>query len=310
MSGEYGRDVVTAYMGHVQDNAEEAVRRLLTRLQSGTFSYEMDNGAVVRVAVSVDAAARSATIDFAGTSAQQPNNFNAPLSVVRAAVLYVVRTLIDDAIPMNDGCLRPVAIVVPEGSMLNPQLPGRRGGRQCRDQPGGLRCAVRRARRDGRRAGHDEQLHLRQRALPVLRNHRRRLRRRAGLRRARRCVQTHMTNSRLTDPEVLESAFPGAAGGVLHPARLGWRGRASGRRRRGAADSIPREPMQANILANRRRVPPFGLAGGAPGAAGVNRVERADGSVELLGATAAVEMQPGDVFVIETPGGGGYGKER
>ena len=146
------RDVVAAYMRHVLANAEEAVRRLLGRLDDGAFTYAMDNGAQVASRFAIDRAARSATFDFTGTSAQLADNFNAPLSIVRAAALYVVRTLIDDAIPMNDGCLRPITLLVPEGSMLSPALSrrGRRG--QCRDQPGRHRRAVRRDRRGSRRA--------------------------------------------------------------------------------------------------------------------------------------------------------------
>ncbi len=308
VSGEYGRDVVTRYMGHVQDNAEAAVRQLLARLTDGEFAYELDNGAVVRVAVRIDAAAHSAVVDFTGSSAQLPDNFNAPLSVVRAAVLYVVRTLIDDAIPMNDGCLRPVSIVVPEGSMLNPRYPAAvvagnvETSQVVCDALFGALGAMAAAQgtmnnftfgnehyqyyetiAGGSGAGPDFD--------------------------GTAVVQTHMTNSRLTDPEVLETRFP-----VLleeFSIRRGSGGAGAHRGGDGAVRRIRfRAAMSANILANRRRVPPFGLAGGAPGAAGVNRVERADGRVEVLGATAAVEMQPGDVFVIKTPGGGGYGKPR
>ena len=161
-------EVVAAYMGHVLANAEESVRRLLDRLDDGEFDYEMDNGAHVRVAITIDKAARSATFDFTGTSDQLPDNFNAPFSIVRAASLYVVRTLIDDAIPMNDGCLRPIELIVPEGSMLNPRYPGRGRRRQCRDQPGRHRRLVRRDRAACAEPGDDEQFHLRQRAPPIL----------------------------------------------------------------------------------------------------------------------------------------------
>ena len=165
---DVGADVIAAYMGHVLANAEEAVRRLIDRLDDGAFDYAMDNGAIVRVAISVDKAARSATFDFTGTSDQLPDNFNAPRSIVRAASLYVVRTLIDDAIPMNDGCLRPIRLVVPEGSMLNPAYPGGGGRGQCRDQPGRDRRLVRGDRPAGAEPGDDEQFHLRQRRLPIL----------------------------------------------------------------------------------------------------------------------------------------------
>ena len=156
-------EVVAAYMDHVLANAEESVRRLLDRLDDGEFDYEMDNGARVAVRSRIDKAARSATFDFTGTSAQLPDNFNAPFSIVRAASLYVVRTLIDDAIPMNDGCLRPIELVVPDGSMLKPELSGRGRRRQCRDQPGRHRRPVRRDRPAGAEPGDDEQFHLRQR---------------------------------------------------------------------------------------------------------------------------------------------------
>ncbi len=140
MVSSFGRAAVDAYMGHVQDNAEEAVRQVLAVLKPGTFALEMDDGAIIRVRIDVDPDARRATIDFTGTSAQRDNNFNAPLSITRAAVLYVFRTLVDDAIPLNAGCMKPLTLIVPEGSTLKFALSGRRGGRQCRDQPGRGRC--------------------------------------------------------------------------------------------------------------------------------------------------------------------------
>ena len=161
-------EVVAAYMGHVLANAEESVRRLLDRLDDGEFDYEMDNGAHVRVKITIDKAARSATFDFTGTSDQLPDNFNAPFSIVRAASLYVVRTLIDDAIPMNDGCLRPIELVVPGRLDAQPALSGRGRRRQCRDQPGRHRRLVRRDRPARAEPGDDEQFHLRQRAAPIL----------------------------------------------------------------------------------------------------------------------------------------------
>ena len=165
---DYGPEVVAAYMDHVMANAEESVRRLIDRLDDGHFAYAMDNEAEVRVAIRVDRAARSAVFDFTGTSAQLPNNFNAPHAIVRAASLYVVRTLIDDKIPMNDGCLRPIEIVVPDGSMLNPNSTGGRRCRQCRNEPGGDRRPVRRHGPALAVAGDDEQFHLRQCAIPIL----------------------------------------------------------------------------------------------------------------------------------------------
>ncbi|WP_374553069.1 hydantoinase B/oxoprolinase family protein [Sphingobium yanoikuyae] len=306
ISGDYGADVVAAYMGHVQDQAEAAVRRLIDRLSDGHYRYAMDNGAEVVVNVTIDRAARGATVDFTGTSDQLPGNFNAPLSVARAALLYVVRTLVDEAVPMNDGCLKPMTLVVPEGSLLRPLYPaavvagnvetsqvvtdalfgalGVMAGAQGTMNNftfGNARHQYYETISGGSGAGPDFD--------------------------GADVVQTHMTNSRLTDPEILESRFPvlleefsirpGSGGAGAHHG-----GNGGLRRIRFLED------MTAGILANRRSVPPFGLDGGAPGGLGRNWVERGDGRVEMLGATGSAQMAPGDVFVIETPGGGGFGK--
>lgn len=305
ISGDYGADVVAAYMGHVQDQAEAAVRRLIDRLSDGHYRYAMDNGAEVVVNVTIDRAARGATVDFTGTSDQLPGNFNAPLSVARAALLYVVRTLVDEAVPMNDGCLKPMTLVVPEGSLLRPLYPaavvagnvetsqvvtdalfgalGVMAGAQGTMNNftfGNARHQYYETISGGSGAGPDFD--------------------------GADVVQTHMTNSRLTDPEILESRFPvlleefsirpGSGGAGAHQG-----GNGGLRRIRFLED------MTAGILANRRSVPPFGLEGGAPGGLGRNWVERGDGRVEMLGATGSAQMAPGDVFVIETPGGGGFG---
>ncbi len=305
ISALYGTAMVAAYMGHVQDQAEAAVRRLIGNLSDGEFRYAMDDGATVRVRVTLDRQHRSATIDFSGSSDQLPGNFNAPLSVVRAAVLYVVRTLIDEAVPMNDGCLKPISILVPEGSMLRPRHPaavvagnvetsqvvtdalfgalGVMAGAQGTMNNftfGNDRHQYYETIAGGSGAGPDYD------GAPV--------------------VQTHMTNSRLTDPEILESRFPVLLEEFSIRAGSGGTGR-----HRGGDGGLRRvrflESMQAGILSNRRIVPPFGLAGGAPGDVGRNRVERADGRIETLGSTDGAALEPGDVFVIETPGGGGYG---
>ena len=303
---DYGADVVAAYMGHVLANAEESVRRLLDRLDDGAFDYAMDNGAHVSVAITIDKPARSATFDFTGTSAQLPDNFNAPFSIARAASLYVVRTLIDDAIPMNDGCLRPITLVIPDGSMLSPAFPAAvvagnvetsqvvtdalfaATGRLAPSQGtmnnftfGNDQHQYYETIAGGSGAGPDHD--------------------------GTDAVQTHMTNSRLTDPEILETRLP-----VRLDTFAIRRGSGGGGAHRGGDGVIRRvtflEPMRANILANRRRVAPRGLAGGGDAAAGRNWVERADGSVEMLSATASADVEPGDAFIIETPGGGGYGK--
>jgi 5-oxoprolinase (ATP-hydrolysing) len=305
-ASDYGPDVVAAYMRHVLANAEESVRRLLGRLDDGEFDYEMDNGAHVRVRITIDKQARSAIFDFTGTSGQLPDNFNAPYSIVRAASLYVVRTLIDDAIPMNDGCLRPISLVVPEGSMLNPKYPAAvvagnvetsqvvtdalfaATGRLAPSQGtmnnftfGNERHQYYETIAGGSGAGPDHN--------------------------GTSAVQTHMTNSRLTDPEILETRLP------VRLDQFAIRRGSGGEGAHKGGDGVVRavtflEPMRANILADRRRVPPRGLDGGSDAQAGRNWVERTDGTVEMLSACGSAEVQPGDRFVIETPGGGGFGR--
>jgi 5-oxoprolinase (ATP-hydrolysing) len=305
VSGEYGADVVAAYMGHVQANAEAAVKHLLDGLQDGCFVYAMDDGAEVHVAVSIDRRARTAKVDFTGTSAQHPGNFNAPRSITRAAVLYVFRTLVDEAIPMNDGCLRPIEIVVPEGSMLNPHFPAAvvagnvETSQVVTDALFGALGAMAGAQgtMNNFTFGNDRHQYYEtiaggSGAGPGY----------AGA----DVVQTHMTNSRLTDPEILETRLPVVLEEFAIRRGSGGAGEWTGGS--GANRRIRfREAVTAGILANRRRVPPFGLAGGADGAVGRNWVERTDGSVEILAATGSAEMGVGDMFVIETPGGGGYG---
>jgi 5-oxoprolinase (ATP-hydrolysing) len=302
---EHRADVVRAYMGHVHDNAEEAVRRLIGRLEDGSFRYELDNGAVVCVAVRVDRAARQVTIDFAGTSDQLPGNFNAPFSVVRAAVMYVLRTMIDDPIPMNEGCLAPVTILVPEGCMLRPRYPAAvvagnvETSQVVTDALFGAFGAMAAAQgtMNNLTFGNDRYQYYEtiaggSGAGPDFDG--------------TSVVQTHMTNSRLTDPEVLETRFP-----ILLEEFSIRRGSGGAGRHHGGDGATRRlrflEAMEAGMLANRRRVPPFGLAGGAPGAPGATRVERTSSEVEVLDSTASVMMEPGDVMVVETPGGGGYG---
>ncbi|MBL6947307.1 MAG: hydantoinase B/oxoprolinase family protein [Rhodospirillales bacterium] len=306
MVDHFGLDVVTAYMGHVQDNAEESVRRVLDRLLDGTFSYEMDNGGVIRVAISIDREARSATVDFTGTSDQLPSNFNAPSAVSRAAVLYVFRTLVDDEIPMNEGCLKPIDIIIPERNMLNPDFPaavvaGNVETSQCVTDALYGALGVMGASQgtmnnftfgnenyqyyeticggSGAGDGFD----------------------------GTDAVHTHMTNSRLTDPEVLEWRFPVFVDSFSIRRGSGGAGQYSGGA--GVIRKIRfREAMTASILSGHRVIAPYGMAGGEPGAVGRNYIERADGRTQDLGPTDSAEMNPDDVFVIETPGGGGYGK--
>jgi 5-oxoprolinase (ATP-hydrolysing) len=304
LGAAFGHDVVAAYMAHVQDNAETAVRAAISRLHDGEFAYEMDNGAVVRVAVRIDTGG-GATVDFTGTSAQLPDNFNAPLSVCRAAVLYVFRCLIDGDLPMNDGCLRPITLVVPLGSMLRPAYPAAvvagnvETSQVITDALFGALGVMAAAQGTMNNLTFGNARHQYYETIcggsgagPGF----------AGT----AAIQTHMTNSRLTDPEVLETRFPVIVQDFAVRRGSGGAGRWLG------GDGLVRrlrftEAMTAGILSNRRRVPPFGLAGGGPGAAGETRVERADGRIEVLGPTDVAALQPGDAIVVSTPGGGGYG---
>ncbi len=306
LATEYGTDVVAAYMEHVQANADAAVRRLIATLDDGAFAYEMDDGAVVRVAIRVDRAAATMGVDFAGTSEQRPTNFNAPVSIVRAAVLYVVRALIDEAVPLNDGCLRGVTIRVPEGSMLNPRYPAAvvagnvETSQVVTDALFGALGAMAASQGTMNNFTFGNDTHQYYETI-------------AGGAGAgpgfdgASVIQTHMTNSRLTDPEIFETRFP-----VLLEEFSIRRGSGGAGAHHGGDGATRRvrflEDMTACILANRRRIAPFGMAGGEPGGLGSATIERADGGIEHLGSTAKVDMAPGDVFVIETPGGGGFGK--
>lgn len=305
MVAHFGLPTVLAYMRFVQDNAAEAVRRVLNRLPNGTARCEMDDGAHVDVAITIDREARRARIDFSGTSGEHPGNFNAPPSICRAATLYVLRTLIDEDIPMNDGCLEPVDLVIPEGSLLAPSWPsavvaGNVETSQVITDALYAACGAL-AGAQGTMNNFTFGDETRQYYETICGGSG------AGPEfDGTSAVQTHMTNSRITDPEVLEWRFPVLLEEFAIRANSGGGGRYRG------GDGVRRRirfiaPMTATILANRRRVPPAGLAGGAPAAVARNWVERTDGAIEALGATGSVTMAPGDVFVIETPGGGGYG---
>ncbi|MGW2643055.1 hydantoinase B/oxoprolinase family protein [Streptomyces sp. NPDC001348] len=305
MIGNFGLDVVQAYMRHVQDNAAEAVRRVIDALDDGEYAYETDSGAVIRVQVRVDRAARRATIDFTGSSAQLATNFNAPLSVVDAAVLYVFRTLVADDIPLNDGCLRPLDIVVPPCSMLAPEPPAAvvAGNVETSQAITGALYAALGVQAEGSGTmnnvtfGNDRLQYYETVASGSGAGD--------GFPGAS-VVQTHMTNSRLTDPEVLEWRLP-----VLLEEFTVRRGSGGAGRWRGGDGAVRRirfcETMTVSTLSQHRRIPPYGMAGGCPGALGSNRVERADGTVTALGGSDSADVGPGDVLVIETPGGGGYG---
>ena len=305
MVAHFGLDVVHAYMGHVQDNAEESVRRVLGALNDGRFAYEMDSGARIAVSITVDRAARRAVIDFSGSAAQQNSNFNAPSAVCMAAVLYVFRLMVDDDIPLNGGCLKPLEVIIPEGSMLSPKYPAAVVAGNVETSQAvtdtllgalGLMAASQGTMNNftfGNAAYQNyETICGGAGAGPGF----------DGI----DAVHTHMTNTRATDPEVLEWRFPVVLESVSIRHGSGGRGEFRG------GDGVVRrvrflQAMSAAIVSGHRRVPPYGMAGGSPGEVGRNTVERAAGGIETLAGTDRAEMNPGDVFVIETPGGGGYG---
>jgi 5-oxoprolinase (ATP-hydrolysing) len=305
MVAHFGLDVVRAYMGHVQDNAEESVRRVIGVLKDGEFELPMDCDASIRTKITIGADRRSAKIDFAGTSPQLPNNFNAPAAVCMAAVLYVFRTLVDDDIPLNAGCLKPLEVSIPEGCMLRPRYPaavvaGNVETSQCiTDALYGALGVLAASQGTMNNFTFGNERHQYYETI-------------AGGSGAgpgfdgADVVQTHMTNSRLTDPEVLEWRFPVRLESFEIRQGSGGRGRW-----RGGHGAVRRvrflEPMTAAILSGHRRVRPHGMAGGEPGAAGRNYVLRADGRRTELGPFDQTEMAAGDVFVCESPGGGGYG---
>ncbi|MGW6744743.1 hydantoinase B/oxoprolinase family protein [Streptomyces sp. NPDC055025] len=305
MVDQFSLDVVQAYMGHVRRNAEESVRRIVAGLHDGSYRYETDGGAVIEVALRVDRAARGAVLDFSGSSPQLPGNFNAPRSVVTAAVLYVFRTLVADDIPLNSGCLEPLEIRVPEGSMLAPVHPAATvaGNVETSQAVTGALYAALRVQAEGSGTmnnltfGNDRVQYYETVASGSGAGD--------GFDGAD-AVQTHMTNSRLTDPEVLEWRFPVRVDAFAVRDGSGGAGRWHG------GDGVVRrirflEPMTVTLLTGHRRVPPYGMAGGRPGALGRDEVERADGTVTRLRGVDSVEMGPGDVLVMRTPGGGGYG---
>ncbi|MCY3702404.1 MAG: hydantoinase B/oxoprolinase family protein [Rhodospirillales bacterium] len=306
MIEEFGLATVHAYMGHVQRHAEEQVRRLLTRLQPGAAEVQLDDGAVIRVQITVNREQRTALIDFAGTSPQLANNFNAPSAVARSAVLYVLRVLIERQIPLNHGCLVPVEIRIPERSLLAPSHPAAVAAGNVETSQAivdvlfaalGVQAhsygTVSNFTFGTQAFGYYETICGGGGAGP---DHR-----------GADAVHCHMTNTRLTDPEVLENRFP-----VQLESFAVRRGSGGSGCYRGGDGTVRRirflAPMTAGILSNRRRVPPRGLAGGGDGALGINSLLRSDGTVERLPGSASREVHPGDVMVIETPGGGGFGR--
>ncbi len=301
----YGLEMVQAYMGYVQDHAEIAVRRAIGSLSDGNFTYRTDEGCQIQVAIQINQLQQTACVDFTGTSPQQPNNANAPLAVCVAAVLYVFRTLVDDDIPLNAGCLRPLEIIVPKGSMLNPCYPAAVVAGNVETSQAvtnaiygalGIMAAAQ-GTMNNFTFGNDKYQYY-----ETICGGSGAGKGFAGT----DAVQTHMTNSRLTDPEVLEWRFPLVVEEFAVRSNSGGTGQYPG-----GNGTIRRlrfcEPMTAAILSGHRIVPPFGLQGGGTGAVGHNYVER-QGIKEDLPGRSEVQMQAGDVFGIETPGGGAYGR--
>ncbi|GCL35569.1 Hydantoinase B/oxoprolinase [Sphaerospermopsis reniformis] len=305
MVEQYGLETVKLYMQFVQDNAEESVRRAIDVLKDGSFIYEMDSGAKIEVNVKINRETRSAKIDFTGTSAQLNSNFNAPKAVTQAAVLYVFRTLVDDNIPLNAGCLKPLEIIIPQGCMLNPTYPAAvvagnvETSQTIVDALYGALGVMAASQGTMNNFTFGNQKYQYYETICGGSG--------AGINfDGTDGVHTHMTNSRLTDPEVLETRYP------VQVESFGLRSHSGGKGKYCGGDGVIRrikflEPMTANILSGHRLVPPFGLNGAEAGKIGRNWVQRQNGTEEILGSTATVEMQPGDIFVIETPGGGGCG---
>ncbi len=305
MLDQFGVDVVQAYMHHVQDNAEESVRRVIDKLKAGHNVYELDSGATIKVDISVDREARTAKLDFTGTSPQDDGNYNAPLSICRAVALYVFRTLVGSDIPLNEGCLKPLNLIVPEGCFINPQYPAAviAGNTEVSQSiADALYGAL------GVIAGSQGTMNNHIWGNDTFQNY------------ETICggtgagpdfdgtdaVHSHMTNTRMTDPEVLEWRFP------VRIEEFTIRQGSGGEGRHRGGNGITRklrflEPMTTTVLTSHRVVPPRGMEGGAPGALGRNAIIRQDGTREELGGNDMAEVAEGDVFVMETPGGGGYG---
>ncbi|WP_103765042.1 hydantoinase B/oxoprolinase family protein [Roseovarius confluentis] len=302
---QFGKDVVHAYMGHVQDNAEECVRRVIDVLKDSQFTYTLDSGAQIAVSISIDHASRSAKVDFTGTSKQDPGNYNAPLAICRAAVLYVFRTLVGSDIPLNEGCLKPIEMTVPDGSMINPVYPAAviagntEVSQSITETLYGALGVVAGSQGTMNNFVYGNDAHQNYETI---------------------CggtgagdgfvgasgVHSHMTNTRMTDPEVLEDRYP------VRLEHFGLRAGSGGAGLFPGGEGVVRkmhflEPMTATVLSSHRQTAPFGLAGGADGLPGQNRVIRADGTEEALLGNDSREMAVGDIFILETPGGGGFG---
>jgi len=313
MTKQFGLDTVQAYMGHVQDNAEEAVRRVIDTLSEGEFTYEMDGDEdgvpFVKVKVTVDKEKRNATIDFTGTADQQPTNFNAPKAIAIAAVIYVFRTLVNDRIPLNAGCLKPLNLILPEGSMVNPVHPAAVVAGNVEVSQTITDCLYGAL---GQLAGSQGTMNNFTFGNDVGLNYYETICGGTGAgpnHHGQHAVHSHMTNTRLTDPEILEFRFP------LTLESFGVRKGSGGKGKFNGGDGIVRkikfnEAMTVSMLANRREIAPFGLEGGEDGSLGENYLVKANDDIVKIGHRGSVQVEGGDIFVIKTPGGGGFGKKQ
>jgi len=303
---QFGLPVVHAYMGHVQDNAEESVRRVLDVLTDSAFTYPLDSGAQIKVKITVDKSARKAVIDFSGTSDQDPLNYNAPLSICRAVVLYVFRTLVGADIPMNEGCLKPLDVRAPKGSMINPEYPAAvisgntEVSQAITDTLYGALGVIAGSQGTMNNFVYGNEVYQNYETICGGTG--------AGDGFDGACaVHSHMTNTRMTDPEVLEARFP------VRVAEFSIRKKSGGIGRYSGGNGIVRklkflEEMTVTVLSSHRIIPPHGTAGGSPGNTGENKVLRANGQLEKLNGNDSTQMQPGDTFIMRTPGGGGFGE--
>jgi 5-oxoprolinase (ATP-hydrolysing) len=306
MVENYGLKVVHAYMQHVQDNAEESVRRVLDVLQDCNFTYPMDGGQQIRVNITVNRTTREATIDFTGTSPQSPGNYNAPTAVCKAAVLYVFRTLVADNIPLNEGCMKPLKLIIPPRTMISPEYPAAvisgntEVSQAITDALFGALEILASSQGTMNNFVYGNATHQNYETI-------------CGGTGAgpdhpgTSAVHSHMTNTRMTDPEVVEWRFPVQVESFSIRHGSGGAGKFSG------GDGVVRkirflEPMTATILSSHRETAPYGLHGGEPGKKGENSVRHPDGSTTLLAGNDEVFLSPNDIFVIKTPGGGGFGK--
>ena len=308
MVADFSIDIVHAYMKHVQDNAEESVRRVLDVLKDGSFTYPMDNNCQIKVNITVDREKREATIDFTGTSPQNEGNYNAPSAVCNAAVLYVFRTLVDDNIPLNEGCLKPLRLIIPKKTMISPEYPAAvisgntEVSQAITDALYGALGILASSQGTMNNFVYGNETHQNYETI-------------CGGTGAgpdhpgTSAVHSHMTNTRMTDPEVVEWRFPVRVESFFIRHGSGGKGKFAG------GDGVTRkirflELMTATILSSHRQTEPYGLAGGQAGEKGDNLVLKADGTTAQLQGNDEILMSEDDIFIIKTPGGGGYGPVR